>query len=209
MSADHFELRCLVATNLEAIIGSLVSFYKFSEKCVIDVGAGGGQLASWARETKKVKAVDTDPAAIQRLQAEVARIGLTGKFEYFTGDFLSFNEKSDVVLFEFSLHEMRCPDHALTHAKAIADDVVILDHAAGSPWGYLAGEETKISKAWSAILKRSNAKQQTFEAAQSFSTYEELRTKLFPQGEVSLQRIEQYRSQTDILIPMPYTLALL
>jgi len=49
-----------MATDVNAILNSLTSFHDFKDKCVIAVGAGGGQLALVGQVAKQVIAIDQD-----------------------------------------------------------------------------------------------------------------------------------------------------
>jgi hypothetical protein len=47
---------------------------------------------------------------------------------------------ADVVYFEFCLPEMKKPDQILTHARSLAPDIVVFEHAVNSDWSYYAGK---------------------------------------------------------------------
>jgi len=134
-----------MATDIAAILDNLVRFYPFHGKVMISVGAGGGQFAGYGRAARRVIAVDSDAAAHAALAERVAALGLAKKFVLVESDFMAVTERADVVLFEFCLHEMHDPGAALAHAATLAPDVVILDHAPGSPWSYAADESEKVA----------------------------------------------------------------
>ena len=122
---------------------------------------------------------------------------------------MTFAFRGDMVFFEFCLHEMADPVLVLAKAKSMAPQVVIFDHSPASPWAYIAAEETKVENSWQAVQKQKPSRVQHYSCLQSFATFAELETKVRPQGEVSLQRIEKYRGQKNITIPMSYGLAML
>ncbi len=69
-----------MAADIHAIIRNLESFYDFTGKTVIHVGAGGGQLIAYARHARSVLAVDPEPAAVARLEAALHAAGLAVRF---------------------------------------------------------------------------------------------------------------------------------
>ncbi len=198
-----------MATNIPQIVANLAAFYDFSDKTVVSVGAGGGQLVEYARPARRVIAVDQDEAAMRRLAARLRECGLVDRFTLVTGDFLAVRPSGDVVLFEFSLHEMAEPERALSHARELAPDVLVIDHAPVSRWSWYAAEEGSVEAAWKAVERESIRRQENVEGFQSFHDYAELEAKLAPQGPKSLERIGIHRGKKAISIPMPYRLALL
>jgi len=65
-----------MATDVGLILHNLLAFYDFTGKTVVAVGAGGGQLAGYGFQAKRVIAVDRDPAAMDQLKAVSSRLGL-------------------------------------------------------------------------------------------------------------------------------------
>ena len=53
-----------MATDIAKVIANLASFYDFSNKSVVPVGAGGGQFIGYASDARHVVAVDPDTAAL-------------------------------------------------------------------------------------------------------------------------------------------------
>lgn len=198
-----------MATDLDEIVSNLTAFYDFTAKTVVAAGAGGGQLAEYARAARRVIAVDPNAAALEQLVARVKERGLADKFTLVPGDLLTFRARGDVVLFEFCLHEMSNPEEALDHAAGLAPDVLVIDHAPDSPWEWYAVEEGGVEAAWTAVARRPVRRQLEVEALQRFHDYAELEAKLARQGKKSLARIGTYRGRHAISIPMPYRLALL
>jgi SAM-dependent methyltransferase len=198
-----------VATELAQIVGNLVAFYGFAGRTVVVVGAGGGQLVEYARDTRGVIAVDPDGAGLERLVARAAERGLADKFTFVRGGLLSVKPRGDVVLFEFCLHELPHPARALDHAQQLAPDVLVIDHSPGSPWEWYAAEEDGVEAAWAAVARKPTRRRLDVEACQRFQDYAELEARLALQGPRSHERIGRFRGQRDIAIPMPYRLALL
>ncbi len=196
-----------MATDISLILERLLDFFDFSGKCVLAVGAGGGQMAGYARTMRKVLAVDRDLAAMQQLREAADRLGLQDKFEYWAGDFSDCDRRGDVVLFEFCLHEMEDPAIALAKAALLAPELVVIDHAPGSRWVYFTAEDEKVTRSWQALASLPIARQCSYSAEQHFNDYGELLAKVKSQGDESVRRIEQYRGQTNIVIPMTYALA--
>jgi len=198
-----------MATNVQAILANLLTFYDFSSKNVIAVGAGGGQLAGYGAVARSVFAVDPDAAALAALAKRADALALTSRFTYCAREFEKADCSGDVALFEFSLHEMRDPALALTHAECVAQEVVVLDHAPGSPWAFHTDEVEKVASGWQAIDRRGLRRMCRFEAEQRFTDHEELVAKVACQGKEALKRAERFRGRRDVCVPMPYLIALL
>ncbi len=198
-----------MATDVGRILENLLAFYDFKGKTVVAVGAGGGQLAGYGRPAKRVIAVDRDPAAMDKLKESSQRLGLSGRFEYWSGDFCTCDRQGDTVLFEFCLHEMDDPVAALNNARILAPDTVVIDHAPGSAWIYYGAEDDKVERSWRAVETFPVIRRSGHAAEQRFRDFRELHDKVSLQGEESLRRIEEFRGQADIVIPMSYALALI
>jgi predicted RNA methylase len=198
-----------VATDVRQIVADLVGFYDFTDKVVVDVGAGGGQLVEYARTARRVIAVDRDEAAIERLAARLHECGLADRFTLIQDDFLSVRTAGDVVLFEFCLHEMAEPERALGHAGELARDVLVIDHAPSSRWSWYAAEDDDVKAAWRVVERAAIRRRQEVGAFQHFQEFAELEAKLASRGPTSLERIVRHRGDKNISIPMPYRMALL
>jgi hypothetical protein len=199
----------IVATDIGQIVLNLSAFYEFAGKTVVAVGAGGGQLVEYARPARQVIAIDRDRAALERLAARLHEFGLTDKFSLVASDLLDARPRGDVVLFEFCLHEMADPKRALAHARELAPDVLVIDHAPGSLWEWYAAEDGQVEAGWKAVERAKVRRQQSVEPWQLFPDYAALEARLALQGPVSLERIGRHRGESAIAIPMPYRLALL
>ena len=178
-----------MATNIEQIVKNLTAFYNFADRTVVAIGAGGGQLIEYARQTLRVIAVDKDGAAIEKLARRADECGLAARLTLLQGDLLTLRPHGDVVLFEFCLHELPAPDQALGHAKQLARDVLVIDHAPGSPWSWCAAEEAGVEAGWAAVARMSVRRRRRVEAFQRFKDYAELEAKMTHQGPTSLERI--------------------
>lgn len=198
-----------MATDLALVLAHLTSFYDFGRKVVVHAGAGGGQLIGYARASRKVLAVDPDPAAIQRLERRIAQEGLQEIVSALPGDFRDLDLHGDVVLLEFCLHELADPLAAIGAARAIAPDVVVIDHLTGSRWSWYANEAEAVAAAWDAVGRAGTRGRRSFEGLQRFRSYEELRARFSAMGQESQRRILDLQGRTDIAIPMPYGVALL
>jgi len=198
-----------MVTDITQISANLLSFYDFSDKDVVSVGAGGGQMIEYARSAKKVLAVDSDPGAIEKLEEQVRSSGLADRFHIIQSDFESTDVKGDVVLFEFCLHEMKDPAGAIARARSMAPDLVIIDHLPESEWAYYAAEERQVRDSWDAVLACAIRIRGSFSAAQCFRDYEDLQNRVRTQGEESLRRIKRFAQETDIVIRMPYGIVLI
>ena len=198
-----------MATDVQAILGDLESCYDFGGRSVIHVGAGGGQLVGYARKARAVLGVDTDAAAVGRLEEKVRELGLAGRYRVTQADVLSVAEHADVVFFEFCLHEIVDALTVLRHARTLAPDVLVADHAPGSSWSWYLCEAEKVTRGWSAAGRFPLALDRTFTGLQRFRDHAELTAKVAVMGECSLRRVEEFRDRRDFTIPMPYRVVLL
>lgn len=198
-----------MGTDVKRIMENLLSFYHFRDKVVVSVGAGGGQLIEYGREARKVLAVDNDPHAIETLKDALRKRRLRQRFDLIEGDFGHTSLRGDVVLFEFSLHEMGDPCASIRHARQTASDIVVIDHLPESEWAYYVAEEDKVRRSWDAVLMYDIRKRASFSAAQAFPDYGELYDKVKSQGERSISRAKRFASDRDIIIRMPYGIVLI
>jgi hypothetical protein len=198
-----------MATDLDTILHDLESCYDFGGKSVIHVGAGGGQLIGYARNARSVLGADTDAAAVERLLARVRESGLAGRFRVTRSDILSVAERADVVFFEFCLHEIVDPLTALDHARRLAPDVLVADHAPGSQWAWHLFESEKVLRGWAAVERFPLALDRTFTAVQRFPDHAGLLARVQVLGEDVIRRTGEYRDRLDFTIAMPYRVALL
>jgi ubiquinone/menaquinone biosynthesis C-methylase UbiE len=199
-----------MATDYALIIRNLLLFYDFNGKKMIAIGAGGGQFVGYGRAPRRIVAIDQDAAALDELREAVAKNGMNDKFEFFHGDFLTMDlpVRGDVVLFDFCLHEMADAALALTRAGRMAGDVVVLDHGRTSEWAYYVVEEEKVKRSWRTLERFRVAWHQEYSSEQRFKDHAELLAKVKLQGPTAIERIEKFKTQTDITIPLTYELAL-
>ena len=198
-----------MATDIKKIISNLFKFYNFDNKEIISVGAGGGQLIEYGRNSKNVSAVDCNERALSKLRDNLTGSGLEDKFTLIYSDFYLTDLKGDLVVFEFCLHEMKDAETALKHAQTMAPDVLILDHWPGSEWAFTGNEEENIVKSWAALNRFHLKKIQKYDTVQVFHDYEEIYQKVKLQGEISIERINKYKDKTNFSIPMSYGFALI
>lgn len=195
--------------DYKKMVADLLAFYDFKDKTILTVGAGGGQLIEYGRAARVVLALDSDAQALEKLRENLKIAGLEDKFSPVLGDFFETDLSADVILFEFSLHEMPDPGAAVERARTLAPAVVVFDHWPGSGWSYIVAEEKKVAASWAALERFPVKRTRMHEGVQSFDNYEQLYQKVKVQGETSLARIAAYEGQTDIRIPMSYGLALI
>lgn len=198
-----------MATDVGLVVRNLLDFYPFAGKTVVSVGAGGGQLVEYGREARRVVAVDSDAEALRHLAGVLAAKGLAERFELICSDVLDSTARGDVALFEFSLHEMRDPERALVHARALAPDVVVLDHAPGSDWAWHVVEEEKVNRSEKAMRQIGVRAERHFLGEQRFADHAELIEKVSVQGPLAVERAHRFRGETGIVIPFGYEAVLL
>jgi predicted RNA methylase len=198
-----------MATDVAAVLANLLAFYEFDDRTMISVGAGGGQLAGYGRVARKVIAVDPDGAALAALAERTRALGIEDRFVLLEKDFMAVSERAEVVLFEFCLHEIPDHDGALVHAATLAPDIVVIDHAPGSPWAHVVDETEKVAASWATVSARGVRRAEDHHTVQHFASYQELFDKVKGQGAEAIRRIERWRGCADITIPMAYKIALL
>jgi SAM-dependent methyltransferase len=197
-----------MATDIGAIIRNLITFYNFMDKTVLHVGAGGGQLVGYATGARHVLAVDPDPAAVDTLRTAIRNQGLAQRIEVQLAPLERVTTRSDVVFFEFCLHEIADPAAALAHAQTLAPELLILDHEPDSPWAWFLAERDKLARSWAAVRRREVRREAMFMAFQHFERYDELLAKAGSLGEPTLSRIREFEDRRDFTIGMDYRIAL-
>ncbi len=198
-----------MATDIKKILENLFEFYDFSDKTIISVGAGGGQFIEYGHASKEVIAIDNDNEALNQLADNLQKKGLTEKFRLVHSDFYLMQEKGDVVMFEFCLHEMEDSEAAIHHALTMAPEVLITDHWPGSQWAYVVDEKEKVMNSWSAVNRFTLKRAQRYDTVQFFHNYDELFQKVNVQGETAITRIKQFQNKKEITIQMSYGFALI
>src|SRR5262245_45471225 len=198
-----------MTTDTRAIVHHLSTFYDFTDRVVLHVGAGGGQIVESARAARAVIAVDPDRRALVRLSLRLREERLADRFTLVAEDVLTVTSAANVVLFEFSLHQISDPDGALSHARRLAPDILVIDHAPESPWSWAAAEDGRVRLAWNAVERRAIRRERSVDGWQHFRDHDEIAARLAGCGPVSASRIQRYRGQTMVSIPMPYRMALL
>ncbi len=198
-----------MATDIGLIVKNLREFYSFTDKSVIHVGAGGGQLIGYATDVRKVTAVDSDSTAVERLRDAIASRGWEDRFSVVHGEFGPAIGKADVVLFEFCLHEMTQPESALETARSLAPEVLIIDHEPKSRWAWHTAETEKATYSWAAVERNRLRADQRFVASQHFKNVDELVQRINSLGEPAVSRARQLSDQSPIEIEMGYRIALI
>ncbi len=198
-----------MVTDITLVLANLTGFYEFDNKTVVHVGAGGGQFIRYAVLARHVIAVDPDPAAIERLRLAVNAAQLGGTFTLRQALFETVADPADVVFFEFCLHEMDDPDAALRHARRIAPETVVIDHAPDSRWAWYTAETEKAARSWAAVERAGIRRETCCTGLQRFNNGSELLEKVQPQGEPAVSRALNHAGPGPIEIEMTYRIALL
>jgi 2-polyprenyl-3-methyl-5-hydroxy-6-metoxy-1,4-benzoquinol methylase len=198
-----------MAADYARLVAQLRSFYDFTAKAVLLVGAGGGQLLDPTIKPKKLIAIDHDRDALGKLERRVADQGMQDFVEVVCAQFEEVALSGDVVYFEFCLHEMADPMKALLHARTLAPDIVVFDHDPNSAWAFHAAEEEEVRRSSEAMERFGIRRRQSFRAEQTFRDYAEFLAKLSTQGPVAIGRAREFAGATAITIPMDCQLALL
>ncbi len=198
-----------MATDVALVVANLSEFFDFTGKTVIHVGAGGGQFIRYAVAARRVLAVDPDPEAVGRLRLAVEALHLDGIFTFRLAPFEAVAERADVVFFEFCLHEMDDPDGVLRHARALAPEILVIDHAPDSRWAWYTAETEKAARSWAAAERAGIRRRQACRGVQRFPGGRELLVKVQSQGEPAVSRASSHAGDAAIEIEMTYWIALL
>jgi SAM-dependent methyltransferase len=198
-----------MATHVELISSHLASFYDFTGKVCLFVGAGSRIALAPARGSRRVLVVDRDPRAIARVREELVRHDAEGRVDLRVALFEDVEETFDVVYLEFCLHEMRDPDATLRKAKSTARDVIVLDHALGSEWMHCAGEDEDVRRASQALDGFHARRRARHDAVQSFADGDELSARLSGCGPLAASRASRFAGDKEVTLAMPYELILL
>ena len=200
-----------MAVDLRELTENLLHFYDFRGKVVLFVGAGGRQLLDPSAGTRRLIAIDQNAEALNQLKANIAEKGWQDCMEVIASNFDDDDVtlSADVVYFEFCLHEMDDPQKSLTHARTLAPDIVVYDHAPGSEWIFYGAEEDKVRDSTAAMQRFGIRRRQAFHAKQRFRNHAELLARMAGQGDVAIQRIQHFMGTTNIAIPMDYEVVLL
>jgi SAM-dependent methyltransferase len=195
-----------MAVNSIELINNIDSFIDFSNRSVLIIGAGGGQLVGYAANAKQIIAVDNDENSINQLRERVSKTMLKDKYSYIVNDFFNVTCKADILVFEFSLHEIPDIKKAIEHGKELAPQVIVFDHCKESEWLYIVQEEGKIENEDNILEKMNVKKAKQYSIMQSFNEYEDLKRKVVIQGEESIKAIHKYITTKNIEIDMKYKL---
>lgn len=198
-----------MATDIAKVIANLTSVYDFRGKSVVHAGAGGGQLVGYATTARHVVAIDPDAEAVVRLRAAIEALGLGDRFTVRQAEFESVADQADVVFFEFCLHEMGDPDAVLRHARTLAPETLVIDHAPESRWAWHCAETLKAQRSWDAVERAGIRVDRRFVGRQLFPNVEALVTRLESLGEPAVSRARDFGEATDIDIEMIYGVAVL
>jgi SAM-dependent methyltransferase len=197
-----------MATDIARVLANLTGFYDFQGKATVHVGAGGGQFVGYAAQARHVVAVDPDAEAVGRLQMAIGAMGLATRFIVRQQAFEAVADRGDVVLFEFCLHEMADPDALLEHARSLAPETLVIDHAPGSRWAWYTAETEKIERSWAAVERAGIKRQEHHCGQQRFADGEALLQKVQSLGEPAVSRARTIAGRRPIEIEMTYRIAL-
>jgi len=198
-----------MATDIAVVLANLTGFYDFRNKATVHVGAGGGQFIGYAARARHIVAVDPDAVAIANLQVAIGAMGLGGRFTVRQEQFESVVDSGDVVFFEFCLHEMADPEGVLRHARGLAPETLVIDHAPGSRWAWYTAETDKVARSWAAVERGGIRREQDFSGLQRFADGEALLERVQSLGEPAVSRALAHTGPTPIEIEMTYRIALL
>jgi ubiquinone/menaquinone biosynthesis C-methylase UbiE len=198
-----------LAADYAYLTKSLHEFYDFANKVVLLIGAGHGQLLDPVIPTKRLIAVDQDLGALKQYEKKMAAASRLDSVELVHAKFEDLTVHSDVVYFEFCLHEMADPFASIRRARALAPDVVVFDHSPDSEWVFHGAEEEIVGRSALAMKNFGIRRSSVLHTAQRFRSRAELFSKLAAQGPLAIERAESLTAVANIVIPMDCELVLL
>lgn len=187
-----------MAANYQLLTQRLTDFYDFTGKTVLYVGAGGGRLLGPSVGTKRLIAIDRDAASLDGVN-----------LEKIIADFEDVQLEGDIVYFEFCLHEMADPLRALQHARALAPDIVVFDHAPDSEWSFFCAEDKLIHHSSAVMAQFGIRNRSVLHAEQQFRDHAELLSRIKGQGEVAIERARHFEALCEVKISMDCELVFL
>ncbi len=188
---------------------NLANFYDFRGKSVLYVGAGRGQLLRPASGPASVVAIDRDPESLDGFRREATTTWTGIPINFIPQKFETIDVKGDAVYFEFCMHYMEDPAWILTHARSLAQDIVIMDHLPESKWVYYWAGEEAVRRSTRAIESFGVKRRKAQTAEQRFEDWNALATRLAEEGEESRRRVLELKGVEDIRMQMDYCLYLL
>ena len=188
---------------------NLTSFYDFRGKSVLYVGAGRGQLLPPSCGVASVFAIDRDADSLQGFRSESTTKWAGIPVRFIPHKFETFEQKGDVVYFEFCMHLMDDPQATLDHARALAPDIVVMDHLPGSKWVYYWAGEEPVLRSTRAVESSGVRRRKDYVAEQRFDDWNALASRLSGEGKESQRRVLELKGTEDIRMRMDYGLFLL
>jgi len=197
-----------MATYLDKMKQDIAEFINCSSKSVLIVGAGGGKLFGYTDSAKKVYALDCNNKALDKLKELIPLSEQGNKYELICDYFENVNTKVDIVIFEFSLHEIPDTYNALKHAKDLAKRVIIAEHAADSEWICLAQEDQNVKKVEEALKRFEIKKVNEYVTGKEFRDIDDLKTKLGYQVNDNVPYIfDEYKNKSNYVVEMKYRIS--
>jgi ubiquinone/menaquinone biosynthesis C-methylase UbiE len=193
-----------MATDIQQVIGNVKKQYKMDNRVVITAGAGGGQFVDYYETAAHIYGIEKEETAMAMLKNKIEEKGLEGKYECIQSDYFDIEIKGDVVVFEFSLHEMNDIKKAMEKGKKIAQEILIIDHSWKSEWITYVDEVEKVERVKEYIDRNKPKKIEHFSGIQKFKDYNELKEKVKIQGKKALDSIEKFMGQKNIKIEFGY-----
>jgi hypothetical protein len=198
-----------MVVDREELTTNLTNFYDFSGKTVLYTGCGLGQLLPPQSGVKSVIGIDRDAKALKAFR-DVAKTKWAGiPIKFFPHKFEMVKDHADVAYFEFCMHMMDDPKLTLNLARALAKDIVVIDHLPGSKWVYYWCGEDEVRRSTRVIETFHPRRTKQLVADQRFSDWNALMKRLDGVEKESERRILELKGAEDIHIRMDYGLFLL
>ena len=185
-----------------------MEFINCDGKSVLIVGAGGGKLFGYTDSARKVYALDCNNKALDKLKEVIPLDEQGNKYELMCDYFENVNTKVDIVIFEFSLHEIPDTDNALKHAKNLAKRVIVAEHASDSELICLAQEDQNVKKVEEGLKRFEIKKVNEYVTGKEFRDIDDLKIKLGYNVNDNVPRVfESYKNKTNYIVEMKYRIS--
>ena len=197
-----------MATYLDKMKQDISEFIDCHRQTVLIVGAGGGKLFGYTDSARKIYALDCNKEALDKLNEIIRECDQGNKYELICDYFENVTTNVDIVIFEFSLHEIPDTYKTLKHAKSLATRVIVAEHTSDSEWICLAQEDQNVKRVEDGLSKFNIKKSNEYITGKEFKDLDDLKSKLGYRIDDTLPSIfENYKNKKNYVIEMKYRIS--
>ena len=197
-----------MSTYLDKMKQDISAFINCYGQSVLIVGAGGGKLFGYTDSARKIYALDCNKEALDKLKEIIPECDQGNKYELICDYFENTTTKVDIVIFEFSLHEIPDTYKALKHAKSLGNRVIVVEHTSDSEWICIAQEDQNAKRVEDGLNKFNIKKANEYITGKEFKDLDDLKCKLGYKIDDTLPCIfENYRNKKNYVVEMKYRIS--